>query len=161
MIPAIPGELERWIGPNRKDTLLRKLVKLEQKQLPLLYREETTNALETLGVKTKTVLQEVSFLAHLFIPRNFKQNIFPHINNNGIAGTWIHLEEFTLENYRSNEYYIPIKQNWPIDPKWNETWFSYEEIISEVEKTIGNERSPLIWMHTTSGNFERFFIVWW
>lgn len=31
------NELSHWIGPNRKDSLLQKLEKLREKQLPLLY----------------------------------------------------------------------------------------------------------------------------
>ncbi|MGC1633732.1 MAG: DUF1853 family protein, partial [Gelidibacter sp.] len=34
-------ELSHWIGPNRKDSLLQKLDKLKNKQLPLLYHPET------------------------------------------------------------------------------------------------------------------------
>ena len=32
------SELEHWIGPNRKDSLIEKITKLKTKQLPLLYK---------------------------------------------------------------------------------------------------------------------------
>ncbi len=38
--PEISMELDRWIGPNRNDSLLRKVEKLKNHQFPLLYRKE-------------------------------------------------------------------------------------------------------------------------
>ncbi|HSI68982.1 MAG TPA: DUF1853 family protein [Gillisia sp.] len=159
--PTIKEELDRWIGPNRKDTLIRKLAKLKQKQLPLLYREDTIKALEKRGVEYKNVKQEVSFLAHLFIPGHLKQEVFSQINNKGIVGTWIHLKEFIKNDFGMHKFFIPHKQDWPIDPSYNTTWLTYDKIFVEVEEKIASKRSPLIWMRTSLGNFERFFIVWW
>lgn len=159
--PTLPGDLERWIGPNRKDSLLRKLDKLKNRQLPLLYNQETVRALEQLGAETKFIEQQVSFLASLFIPRHLKQEEFPYINNTGIAGTWIQMQDFTVEQFGVQEFYIPIKQDWPIDPAQNDTWYSFQEILPQVQKALEAEKSPLIWMYYKTGKFERFFIVWW
>ena len=40
-------ELEHWIGPNRNDSLISKLTKLKEKQLPLLYSHHTTPILKS------------------------------------------------------------------------------------------------------------------
>jgi uncharacterized protein len=159
--PTIPGELERWIGPNRKDSLLRKLDKLKNRQLPLLYKPETVSALERLGAETKFIEQQVSFLASLFLPRCSKQAEFPYINNAGIAGTWMPFQDFTFQNFGGQEFYIPVKQDWPIDPAQNDTWYSFQEILPQVQKSLEAKKSPLIWMHDNAGKYERFFIVWW
>lgn len=159
--PALQGELERWVGPNRKDTLLKKLNKLEQKQFPLLYRKETNDALHKLGVAGKPVIQQVSFLAHLFLPRNLSKNHLPLINNDCVAGTWIYKKDFSPEDFGDKEFYIPVKQDWPIDPAFNSTWLSFENITGKVEESVAREKSPLMWMRSETGEFERFFIVWW
>lgn len=39
------NEFEKWIGPNKKDSLSKKIINLQQKQLPLLYKDETISAL--------------------------------------------------------------------------------------------------------------------
>ncbi|MCM4158961.1 DUF1853 family protein [Antarcticibacterium flavum] len=159
--PNINGELEKWIGPNRKDTLLKKLNKLEQKQLPLLYREETLRATAALDIAGKAVKQQVSFLAHLFLPKDLQQRDVPCINPECLSGTWIHKSDFTKEDYGDCKFFIPLKQDWPIDPSKNDTWHSFQEIMPQVQRSLEAKKSPLIWMNDKSGIFERFFIVWW
>ena len=38
------SEIEHFIGPNRKDSLLEKLTKLKEKQLPLLSKQKVSNS---------------------------------------------------------------------------------------------------------------------
>ena len=64
--PAIPTELKRWIGPNRNDSLVLKLNKLKEKQLPLLYHPETAQLLDELKVRSTEFEQRVYFKAQLF-----------------------------------------------------------------------------------------------
>ena len=44
-------EIEHWIGPNRNDDLLKKLTKLKEKQLPLLYNPLTKPLLDSINLK--------------------------------------------------------------------------------------------------------------
>ena len=50
-------ELKRWIGPNRKDSLVEKLTKLQDKQLPLLYSQDCKKTLTYL-LPTKDELSD-------------------------------------------------------------------------------------------------------
>src|SRR5690606_10935595 len=50
--PSIEGEINKWIGPNRKDNLPQKINKLKEKQLPLLFRRETSRMLSQLDRKS-------------------------------------------------------------------------------------------------------------
>ena len=34
-------ESEKWIGPNKRDSLVQKTAKLKSKQLPILFHKET------------------------------------------------------------------------------------------------------------------------
>src|SRR5690606_30252079 len=56
-------ELECWIGPNRKDSLIEKLNKLRDKQFPLLYHQRTRNALNQHNLVPDQFNQKVSFKA--------------------------------------------------------------------------------------------------
>ena len=45
------NELERWIGPNRRDSLLQKIEKLNQRQFPILFKPESKKLLSELNLK--------------------------------------------------------------------------------------------------------------
>ena len=62
------SEIGHWIGPNRNDTLAKKLHKLRDKQLPLLFNENTKPVLKTLGLNSAKIQQRVLFKAQLFKP---------------------------------------------------------------------------------------------
>ena len=49
------SEIEHFIGPNRKDSLLEKLTKLNDKQLPLLYSDICMPYLEKLNLKSENI----------------------------------------------------------------------------------------------------------
>src|SRR5690606_6379440 len=53
------SEIEHWVGPNRNDTLLTKLTKLKEKQLPLLFNPRTKTVLEELHLKADNIQQLV------------------------------------------------------------------------------------------------------
>jgi len=159
--PSFENELERWIGPNRKDTLLEKTEKLKQKQLPLLYKPETEPYLSGLNLQSEKIQQEVCFKANLFIPKNFKNKEFEHINNECISGFWIHSEEFTETDYGRFQFLVPKKQDWSIDPKYGENWVLYSEIKESIRELILQKKSPLIWIRKNNEQFEHLFVVWW
>jgi hypothetical protein len=153
--------LERWIGPNRKDTLLQKTDKLKQKQLPLLYKPETEPYLSVLNLQCDKLQQEVCFKANLFIPKNLKNKEFEHINNQCISGFWIHSEEFIETDYGRFQFLVPKKQDWSIEPKYGVNWISYSEIKESIRELFLQKKSPLIWIRKNNEQFERLFVVWW
>ncbi|MBQ4822760.1 DUF1853 family protein [Aquimarina sp. MMG016] len=159
--PEIEGELERWIGPNRKDTLLQKIEKLKQKQLPLLYKEETKPHLKDLNLNHKNITQQVCYLANLFVPFSIKENILPHINNNCIVGYWIKVNDFTPEKYNASLFYLPEKKDWLVQPEYGESWHSYETILQQMHTQLEQKKSPLLWMKNNGDIYSRLFVVWW
>jgi len=159
--PSFEKELERWIGPNRKDTLLQKTEKLKLKQFPLLYKAATAPYLSELNLKPEKLQQEVCFKANLFIPKNLKNKEFELINKECISGFWVHSEEFTETDYGRFQFLAPRKQDWSIDPKHGENWVSYSEIKENITELIPQKKSPLIWIKKNRQQFERLFVVWW
>ncbi|MBE7638721.1 DUF1853 family protein [Salegentibacter sp. BLCTC] len=159
--PSFSIEAERWIGPNRKDSLLQKIEKLKEKQFPLLFSPETENLLGDLSLKSEEIIQQTCFKANLFIPREFQFKQLPEVNNSCITGTWLHFKDFNTSAYRDFNYYAPKKQDWPILPKHGTTWFSHSEIIKQIEIVLSNKKAPLLWVKKPGNNYERLFVVWW
>ncbi|WP_103866316.1 DUF1853 family protein [Aquimarina sp. I32.4] len=159
--PNITNELERWIGPNCKDTLLQKVHKLKTKQFPLLQKEETKSVLENIQINPDDIQQRVCYLGNLFVPFFMKNKILPKINNKCIIGFWITTKMFTSANYSSYLFYIPKKKDWIIAPKHCTTWFSYDSIIEQVQHSLIQKKSPLLWIKSNGEHYDRCFIVWW
>jgi uncharacterized protein len=158
--PSYSSELERWIGPNRKDSLLEKVDKVKQKQLPLLYKPETAQVLNSLDI-INDLSQKVCFKANLFVPRDLLQSKFEYVNNQCITGYWIHLMEFNNEEFGDSLFYTPKKQDWPIDPKFGSEWVNFNVVYNQILEMFEKEKAPLVWRKTVTGRFERFFVVWW
>ena len=157
--PSISTELNRWIGPNRNDSLIQKLHKLKEKQLPLLYRPETANILNELHIKVADVTQRLYFKAQLFVPIDSLETSFPFINNNCVKGFYIRKKNLSFfENHR---FYIPAKLDWLIEPHLGVAWISKPNFEVSASKFLNDGKSPLCWIQSPEGNLKKFFIVWW
>ncbi|MGB7842485.1 MAG: DUF1853 family protein [Salinimicrobium sp.] len=159
--PDLASEEMRWIGPNRKDKLARKLTKLRQKQFPLLHHHLTAKLLSGLNISAKEISQKVCFKACLFVPLGMEQKNFQNINPDAILGFWIRSEKFTAAQFGNALFNCPEKQDWPVFPEDNTSWANFENIKTEVDEMLQHERSPLVWMKLPNGQFRRFFVVWW
>lgn len=159
--PNFSSEMQGWIGPNRKDSLLQKVDKLKEKQFPLLFKPETEELLQSLEIKSDKIIQKTYFKANLFIPKSLQQQLFSKINPACIAGIWVHFNEFNSAHYQDFEFFSPKKQDWPIAPQFGETWVSHSEIIKEIKRHFQKKKSPLIWIKKPGNEFERLFVVWW
>jgi len=152
-------ELEHWIGPNRKDSLVKKLNKLKEKQHPLLFKPETLPLLKKLNINVASIQQKVYFKAQLFVPFHLKNNTFNLINNECIKGFYIHFNE--LSQFKSCKFYIPTKVNWLQEIQTQISWKNYIDIFPEIENLIPEKTSPLCWIKQTNGEVYKIFIVWW
>lgn len=159
--PSLPVEKERWIGPNRKDSLMRKIKRLKQNQFPLIFEPETREFLKTFQIIPEDILQEVCFKANLFLPRHYLPEQIEFINPDCICGYWITFAEFSSEEFSEFEFITPKKQDWPVDPKQGRNWKSHSEILSEIEMFFKQKRTPLVWVKKKRNIFEKIFVVWW
>ena len=159
--PLIKGELNKWIGPNRNDTLKKKLHRLKAHQFPLLHREESRTAVQDYDLPLERIFQKVCFKANLFVPPDLLNYYFPEINNDCIQGFWIRMEDFIERDYGDFGFHSPAKHDWPIDPKYFSEWISFTEIKELLLSLLESKRSPLVWMKKSETEFLRFFFVWW
>lgn len=159
--PEFENEVERWIGPNRKDSLSKKISRLQTQQFPLLYRNETQPLLKDLKITPEEVHQKVLFKANLFVPYPLLDKNLPLINNNCIRGFWIRSSEFTESSFGDFSFFSPKKPDWPVLPQHAQSWFSFSEIKEQLKIFLEKERSPLLWMKKSDNEYYRFFVVWW
>lgn len=159
--PTIDGsQLEQWIGPNRNDSLVKKLNKLKSHQFPLLFSEFTQKHLDTLNLLSENIDQAYCLKAQLFLPFG-KEIEIKGLNKDCVAGVWIKLEDF--KQLKPCDFCIPEKKNWPISPDvitHHINWFDFEKGIGELEKVIETGLSPMVWLKRND-KVESVFVVGW
>lgn len=152
-------ELEKWIGPNRKDSFIEKYTKLKNKQFPLLFRHETKQYLSDMTVNDMS--QQLCFMASLFVPHHLFGQQFELVNQNSIIGYWLTMNDFKVNGTEDSMFYLPTKHEWGIDPRHNDNWKSISTILTEIQEAHSREFSPLCWIKKQNGSYEQCFIVWW
>lgn len=153
------SELEHWIGPNRNDNLVKKLTKLKEKQLPLLFKPQAKPLLEKFNFNLENCTQQVYFKAQLFVPYQFENTIFNFINKDCIVGFYINYNQ--LAEFKNCKFYIPSKVNWLQEIQIQTTWLTYQHFSTKLHPIIENKTSPLCWIKHPNGEVEKFFVVWW
>ena len=152
------AEIDHWIGPNRKDSLVKKLSKLKDKQLPLLYNPFTKSVLSNLAIDPKDILQRVLFKAQLFTP--YKDQIeLKLINKNCLKGFYIPVDD--IKQFSSCKFYIPNKADWLIEVQTNVNWMLYNSFYQSIMSLVSEKRAPLCWIKFPNGLMQKFFVVWW
>lgn len=157
--PDLSGsEEEKWIGPNRKDSLFEKLEKIKRKQFPVLHLPETIEVLKNLNIE-KPSIQELCLKGFLFIPKQMGEQKFPVNYQRCIVGHWIRFKDFEDEDTHAS-YTIPNKKQWLLPPESMEDWYSFTQIKAAIKNQMENKKSPLV-LKRHGTNIERFFVVWW
>lgn len=145
---------ERWVGPNKNDSLVQKCAKLKNKQFPLLQHTKTKEILASKGIKTENIIQQLNFKAQLFLPwqgNKTSQNKMYYLDIN----------TFKTSIFESFQYFIPEKQDWFVDPKHGKIWFSFQEALESVYLHFEDKKSPLVWVKKPNNIYEKLFVVWW
>lgn len=150
--------LEHWIGPNRKDSLVDKLNRLQSHQLPLLKRKETQDALEKWVDTDEEINSCVWIKAHLFLPFETFVAISP-LNQACIAGYYI--SRLKLNDFEDHKFFLPSKLEWMITPHAAVNWLDYKHIQEEINPLLERSFSPMIWLKAPSGVSFRMFVTWW
>ncbi|MCB0471884.1 MAG: DUF1853 family protein [Flavobacteriaceae bacterium] len=148
---------QKWIGPNRKDSLYDKLEKIKLKQFPLLYYPETVQKLAAIEIPIPTS-QKVCLKAFLFLPKNMNMESFPAHIKECVVGHY--LKPTALENDEAAQYAIPTKKQWLLPIETITDWYSFPKIKQLIDEQLKMNKSPLIYKKTPQ-KLERFFIVWW
>ncbi|TPV33436.1 DUF1853 family protein [Paucihalobacter ruber] len=151
--------LKAWIGPNRKDSLIEKLNRLKNHQLPLLYQPETVDVLVENNIDVAAIEQKVLFKAQLYLPEDFELTNFDGLNKDCVAGRFIHCDE--LVKFQDCKMYIPTKHNWLVIPHVNVDWLTFDKANTSILDLINKQFSPLVWVKQPTGVIKKYFVTWW
>ena len=155
-----PNAINSWIGPNRRDSLSKKLEKLENQQFPLLHSQSAKIYLEKYGLSAEDVEQQICFKAQLYKSEGLIKQA-GLINESCYCGNWYHASEFLKKDWKQNQFYCPQKLSWCATSPEQTQWFDFTTIATQIEQILAREKSPLIWMKTPTGKTHRFFITYW
>jgi hypothetical protein len=153
------NEIAHFIGPNKKDSLVEKLTKLKEKQLPILYSKECVAYLKTIDIDSTRIRQQVYFKAQLFVPISNQNIQLTTLNNDCIVGFYSNKEE--LEQFYDCKFYIPPKKDWLIIPHKNIDWLNFYQFKKESKEYLARNFSPLCWLKKSNGEINKFFLIWW
>jgi len=152
-------EIEHWIGPNRRDSLLQKLNKLKDKQLPLIYKDQVETVLDAIHVKTEDIIQRVCFKAQLFTPYQANHDNFDLLNSDCLKGFYINFAD--LDQVSQCQFYTPSKADWLIEVQKEVAWISFLQFKERINPQMLEKRAPLCWIKYPNGETSKFFVVWW
>lgn len=153
------NEIEHCIGPNRRDSLIKKLDKLKNKQLPILYSDACKSYLDLLNLNAEDIVQKVLFKAQLFLPFSHQNTSLNILNTNCIVGYYIKQQE--LSAFKDCKFYVPTKKDWLIEPYANVKWLKYSEFSAIVLPQLMQSYASLFWLKCNNGTIKKMFLVWW
>ena len=158
--PTITGsELDKWIGPNRKDSLKQKLNKLKSNQMPLLHHPKTKEIIKGLDYDSDMFIQKSHFKGQLFLPfGETSEDVYP-LNKACIYGYYITLKQ--LVYFNKSSFYIPSKLDWLIEPHDNVSWRDIDDFTSLLMTSLNAYRSPMCWIKDEYNKIQKIFIVFW
>jgi hypothetical protein len=151
-------EIERCIGPMRRDSLIEKLNKLKNKQLPLLYSEDTKPLLQQLQLNNKKIEQKIYFKAQIFKPLDTSISLST-LNNKCVFGFYFNYKLLSL--FSDCKFYKPKKVDWLANVVPNTNWQTYEQILPDLKQYEIEKYAPLIWLKKPNGTLHKCFIVPW
>ncbi|WAC02524.1 DUF1853 family protein [Lacinutrix neustonica] len=151
-------EIDHCIGPMRRDTLNKKLSKLKNKQLPLLYRPETKPLLERLNVMASNFKQQLYFKAQLFVPYG-KTITLNTLNPECIYGFYFSYD--TLPKFKGCKFYKPKKTDWLLEVTPNVDWKNYEDIMPILKVSELEGYSPMLRLKFENGEIFKCFVTAW
>ena len=152
-------EIDHFIGPNRKDSLIEKLTKLKNKQLPLLYSDTCKPYLDALNLNSKAITQQVYFKAQLFLPFSNPNIELKTLNTDCITGFYINQTELHL--FKECKFYMPNKKDWLLLPHSHVEWTKFNEFKTVTKDFFEQKFSVLCWVKFKNGELKKLFLVWW
>ncbi len=155
----------KWVGPDKRDSLVKKLDKLQRRQFPLLRHflamEQGKVFLKEKNIPaTVRIGQKLCLKVRAYLPPHMHSDDFPYLSDVNIQGVYFRMDDFIARQSKKTQYFLPEKKDWMVDPRYGERWFSFDEILPQVEYAILHKRSPLVWIKKGK-TYSRFFIVWW
>lgn len=156
----VSNNMAKWVGPNQRDSLERKWLKLRQAQFPKLYSHSAERFLKNLGFENQFIDQSLCMPMQLFIPFG-ESKIAMGALSVCYSGRWISFVDFSSENWSDYTFFIPEKEDWFVNPDKCEVWMSKVEIMPVLTEKIESLRSPMLWIMPKNNIPTRLFVTFW
>ncbi|NEN22484.1 DUF1853 family protein [Cryomorpha ignava] len=156
----ISNSLAKWVGPNLRDSLERKWLKLQEVQFPKLYSPSAINILRKLGCENQPSHQSLCMPMQLFLPFGESKSGMEALPV-GYAGRWISFNDFTNEKWNDYTFFIPEKEDWFVDPEKCEIWLSQAEVMPVLIEKNESSKSPMVWIKLKADIPTRLFVTFW
>ena len=158
--PEISGsEIDKWIGPNRKDSLKQKLNKLKSNQMPLLHHPKTKEIIKGLDYDSDLFIQKSHFKGQLFLPLGLTLENMDPLNEDCIYGYYLTLNDLSF--FDKSSFYMPSKLDWLIEPHDNVSWRNIDDFTPLLMTYLNASRSPMCWIKNEDNKIQKVFIVFW
>lgn len=155
--PTFKNELDRYVGPNRDDTLIKKVNKIIDKQFPLLFKNSTKQYLPNLDFENLS--QEVCFKANIYIP--FYKRDLKILFEKNIRGFYVNFNDFKNDSYfKECKYIMPHRYDWVDFTTSKDDFFNFDNIKEDVQFFINNKKSPLL-LIKEKDKISQIFITYW
>ncbi|NJB35596.1 DUF1853 family protein [Croceivirga sp. JEA036] len=159
--PDISEPIHRLMGPNKRDMFYTKLDKLKEKQFPLLQHPSLKQKWESLGIDPLKVKQQSCFKAQLFSRFKEEKLAIRPLNTACHAGYWVRFEQFSSIAFKTYQFYIPTKREWPLPVHNQVLWNNHYNTLLDINLKHLNQYAPMVWVRTKEGELFKLFVVWW
>jgi hypothetical protein len=159
--PEISEPIHQLMGPNKRDMFFTKMEKIKKAQFPLLHSKPGRLALAEIAIDHTNITHEACYKAQLFEPYASQLLSIRPLNPNCIVGYWLRLKDLQTDAFKNNQFYIPYKSQWVIEPHIDVEWTSHFETLLEISLRLIKQNAPMVWMKSSEIKIEKFFVVWW
>jgi hypothetical protein len=149
---------QKWIGPNKKDSLQDKITKLREKQFPLLFNKNSEKLLENTGFNASKATQQCYLAASLYLPIGQSILTLPKAYQKCVVGYWMYYQQLTIDDTCS--YAVVEKKQWLLPPKSISHWCNATEVQVKILESLKNKKAPQVYKKS-GADIEKFFVVWW
>ena len=159
--PEISEPIHQLMGPNRRDMFFIKMEKIKNEQFSLLHSKQGRMALAEKGIDHNQITHQACYKAQLFEPFGSKPLNLRPLNPNCIVGYWLRMDDFQTEAFKNQQFYIPYKSQWVLQPHSDVEWTPHFETLLEINLRLLKQNAPMVWMKKSETEYEKFFVVWW
>lgn len=156
---SISERLEQLVGPNRSDNFVKKLTKIKDKQLPLLYSDASREVLKKYAIDPDEIEQRVAFYGHVFTPIDDVSFDIEGLDPHCVAGVWVCSDDFDATRFGNSTFYLPSKSEWLHLPHRDQEWIKYKDVRLLIEPALDKNRSSMLWVRSADDVITKLFVT--
>lgn len=136
-----------WIGPNKNDSLLKKITRAREHQLSIFQTKEGADAIKHIA-QGRVPNASLLVFGRSYLMLNNQQDIASWLSQDEYGG-WVRESNFILLMNYFSYFYVLEKPHWMAFPEVNETFilFSSKFIANLAQKILNDDRPKHVFLH--------------